>query len=259
MIFIDSDNALGSPSGDVDDAYALAALLTSGLEIAGLSACAGNTSADRAHANNVELARLLRWHGPVVRTPDLRDFAGRIVALGPLTNIVQARRAAELIIVGGHSTSRGRWPPFWPYEFNLTRDRAATRAVFDSALPLTIFPLDVARRLTIRRSDLDSIGGALGEFFRRGSERWFRHLRRTRLMSDSPVYDLAAALYVLGTEGFTLVRTTAEMMPTTALRFGKGAREVTLCVDLDRDLLWRRFLDGLHANGAVVSTTSSTL
>lgn len=235
MLWIDSDNALGSPSGDVDDAFAIAALLCSGADVAGLSSCAGNTSLDLAHANNVRLAKLLGWSGPVLRTPDLRDFPGRIVALGPLTNIASARAASEIIIVGGNSTSRGRWPPFWPFEFNLTKDRRAALGVFHSHVPLTIFPLNVARQLTIRIEDVPS-------FLREGSRRWFTHLRRVRLTRDFPVYDLAAALYALSPDGFTMQRTTAEMRPNTALRFGRGTREVTLCMSLDRDALWRRFL-----------------
>ena len=242
MLHIDSDNALGSPRGDVDDAYAIAALLRSGAEIAALSSCAGNTSAELAYANNVRLAQLLDWPGPVLRKPDLRDFTGRIVALGPLTNIAGARRAAEVIVVGGNSASRGRWPPFWPYEFNLTKDRAATLSVFHSEVPLTIFPLNVARTLTIRSEDLDALQGPLGDLLRHESRRWFEHLRRVRRTRAFPVYDLAAALYALDPDGFTMKRTTARMRPNTAMRFGTGTREVTICTGLDRDKLWRRFV-----------------
>ncbi len=49
--WIDTDNALGSPHGDVDDAFALAALLTAGAPVAALSSVAGNTSEPRAFAN----------------------------------------------------------------------------------------------------------------------------------------------------------------------------------------------------------------
>jgi inosine-uridine nucleoside N-ribohydrolase len=235
VLWVDTDNALGSPSGDGDDALAIAALLTSGASIAGLSSCAGNTSAELAYANNVRLAQRLGWRGPVMRKPDLRDFRGRIVALGPLTNVASARAAAEIIMVGGNSATRGRWPPLWPYEFNLTKDRRAALSVFHSDVPLTIFPLNVARRLTIRVFDVPT-------FLREDTKRWFAHLRRTRLTRDFPVYDLAAALYALSPEGFTMQRTTVEMRLNTLLRFGRGTREVTLCTALDRDVLWRRFV-----------------
>ncbi|HVE70493.1 MAG TPA: hypothetical protein VNI54_03925 [Thermoanaerobaculia bacterium] len=80
------------------------------------------------------------------------------------------------------------------------------------------------------------------DFLREGSRRWFAHLRRVRFTRDFPVYDLAAALYAVGGEGFTMERTTAEMRANTFLRFGRGSREVTLCAAIDREVLWRRFL-----------------
>lgn len=253
MLHIDSDNALGSPSGDVDDAFAIAALLTSGVAVTGLSACSGNTTAERAYANNVRLAALLGFRGAVMHKPDLAAYRGRIVALGPLTNVARARDASEIIIVGGNSVSRGRWPPIWPYEFNLVRDRRATLEVFHSGAPLTIFPLNVARTLTVRREDLGSLAGETGAYLRRESQRWFAHLLRVRLTRHFPMYDLAAALYAIDPEGFLLERTTALMHANTAFRFGRGSRPVTLCVGLDRNLLWRRFVAALgdhHARSA---------
>lgn len=258
-IFIDSDNALGARRGDVDDGYALAALFAAGADIAALSSCAGNTAEMRAHQNNLRIAELFDWRGPVLRGAEsrapLRDFTGRVLALGPLTNVVTAARATELVIVGGNATSRGRWPPFWPFEFNLTKDRAAARAAFALDVPLTLFPLDVACQLTASAADVDALPGAVGEYLRRGSERWFRHLRRVRFTSAFPVYDLAAALYVLDEDGFTFRETTATMRTSTSIDFGHGGRAVKLCVALDRDTLWRRFVELLtqHAKLGGVS------
>lgn len=246
MLFVDSDNAMGSPRGDVDDAYAIAALLAAGAPVAAISSCRGNTSEALAYENNLRLARLVGWDGAVIRAAEARerlpDFDGRVLALGPLTNVVNAGRASEIIIVGGNSISHGRWPPLWPHEFNLTRDRAAARAVFALDVPLTIFPLNVARQLTITAGDLDAIRGALGDYFRSESRRWFAHLRRVRFTTRFPIYDLAAALYALGETGFTCIDTTAVMRRNTSMVFGLGKRRVKLCVALDRDRLWRRFV-----------------
>lgn len=245
MLFVDSDNALGAAGGDVDDAFAIAALFAAGVPVAALSSCSGNTSERRAYENNRRLAALFAWDGPVIDAAEARErlpeFTGRVVALGPLTNIAGASKAREIVFVGGNSVSHGRWPPFWPYEFNLTRDRAATRAVFALDVPLTIFPLNVARQLTVREADLEGIGGAVGETLRRESRRWFAHLRRMRFTRLFPVYDLAAALYVLDPAGFTFQETTARMRPNTFLEFGRGDRHVKLCVALDHDRLWGRF------------------
>jgi len=63
-LFIDSDNAMGSPSGDVDDGLALAALIRSGATIAAIAAVAGNTSAPLAYDNNRALCQLLDCDAP---------------------------------------------------------------------------------------------------------------------------------------------------------------------------------------------------
>jgi inosine-uridine nucleoside N-ribohydrolase len=250
MFLIDADNALGSPSGDVDDAYAIAAMVRSGAEIAAISAVGGNTSEPLAHENNTRLAKLLGWSGPVLRGPEarglLRTFPGRILALGPLTNVAVATAASEVMIVGATLRTRGRWPGFWPHEFNLIKDRAATRRVFASQLPLTFFPLDVCRTLSIRKRDLDAIEGELGEMLRRGSARWFRRLLLVRATRRFPVYDLVPALYALGEDGFTMEDTTATMRANTLVEFGKGTRTVRVCTRLDAKKLWERFLATLR-------------
>ena len=245
-LFIDSDNAMGSTSGDVDDGLALAALIRSGAPIAAIAAVGGNTTEPLAHDNNVALARLLGCNVPLLPStkakPQLASFKGRVVALGPLTNVAEARRAAEIIVVGGNFTSRGRWPPFWPFEFNLTKDREASRQVFASDRPLTIFPLDIARRMTVTAADLESVDGPLGDYFRTHSRRWFTHLHRVRRTNQFPVYDLLAALYAIEDRGFEWLDTTSTMNRFTAMRFGRGERPVKVCVAIDRNALWQRAL-----------------
>jgi inosine-uridine nucleoside N-ribohydrolase len=245
-LFIDSDNAMGSPGGDVDDGLALAALLKSGAPIAGLAAVGGNTTEALALANNERIAQLLSSKAPLLHTSEAKQqisrFDGRIVALGPLTNVAHARSASEIIVVGGNFTSPGRWPPLWPFEFNLTKDRAAARATFASGLPLTIFPLDIARQLTITREDLDAVDGPLGEYFRTHAARWFAHLRRVRRTAEFPVYDLTAALYAIQDRGFEWLETHASMNRFTSIRFGRGMRPVKVCVAIDRKALWARAL-----------------
>jgi inosine-uridine nucleoside N-ribohydrolase len=246
MLFVDSDNALGSPRGDVDDAFALAALMRGGAELAAISSVAGNTTEPRAFENNARLAKLAGWRGTLLRgheaRPILHTFPGRIVALGPLTNVAAAAAASEVIVVGATLHTLGRFPPLWPHEFNLTKDRAATRKLFASRLPLTFFPLDVVRRLRVRKRDLDALQGPLGEELRRETARWFTHLRLVRATGRFPIYDLAAALYALIEEGFTMERTTATMAASTFVRFGRGTREVRVCTRIDPALLWERFL-----------------
>ncbi len=252
-LFIDSDNAMGSPSGDVDDGLALAALIRSGAPISAIASVAGNTSEPLAWDNNRALSELLHCDAPLLRAPEtasrLADFEGRVVGLGPLTNVTAARRASEIIVVGGNFTSPGLWPPLWPFEFNLTKDRAAARAVFASDRPLTIFPLDVARQMTITENDLALVDGPLGDYFRTHARRWFTHLRRVRFTDRFPVYDLLAALYAIEDVGFEWLETKASMNRLTAMRFGSGHRPVNVCVAIDRNALWERALQLFNAEG----------
>jgi inosine-uridine nucleoside N-ribohydrolase len=266
MLLIDSDNALGSPSGDVDDGFALAALLTSGLPVSGLASVAGNTDEARAFANNRTLGDLAGYRGryfrgvgaeaagePAERIDEAADlWAGpgepvRWIALGPLTNLAAvlaqglAPRIAEVVLVGGNLTSRGRWPPVWPMEFNLTQDRAAARAVFASALPLTIVPLDVARRLRAGPRELRQLTGPLGEHLRRGARRWLWRSRLLKARGSIALFDLLAAAYVVSPEHVHVEATTARLGARMLVEHGRGGRPVRVVRDFDREAIWNRF------------------
>lgn len=246
QLFIDTDNALGSNRGDVDDAYAIAALVRSGIPIIAISSVAGNVPEPEAYENNSRLCALLGWSGPLLRGAEaqsvLSGFQDRVVALGPLTHVASALGASEIITVGSNSATRGRWPPLWPHELNLTFDRAATHRVFTAGVPLTIFPLNVAREFWVLKEDLHSISGALGDALRAGTERWFRTLLWRRHTRRFAIYDLAAALYAIDPSGFEFEETTAAIRRNTFLEFGRGTRRVKVCRRLDRELLWKRFL-----------------
>jgi purine nucleosidase len=263
----DSDNALGSRRGDVDDGLALIALLRSGLPIAALASVFGNTDEWRARANHRALAALCGYAGPLLAgaAGPLRAQASlseasrfllagpgpwRVVALGPLTNLAAALEAgsqvagriAEVIAVGGNRTSRGRWPPLWPYEFNLTADRRATQVVIESEVPLTLVPLDVARRLVVTPADLAALPGMLGEHVRRHAARWFRRALLVHGRRAFPVWDLVAALFVVDPASCETACTVARLHPTGWLEFGAGTRPVTLVRTFDPRALWQRFV-----------------
>ena len=115
MLFVDSDNALGSPRGNVDDAFALTALIRSGIDLAAISSVGGNVPEPEAFANIERLCRALEWNGALLRGKDARTvlhvFPFRVLALGPLTNVCAATDAEEIILVGGSLHSLGHWPP----------------------------------------------------------------------------------------------------------------------------------------------------
>jgi inosine-uridine nucleoside N-ribohydrolase len=256
MLLIDTDNAAGSPRGDVDDAFAIAALLRSGLPVAGLASVGGNTSEARAARNNRVLGELCGYGGPHLRgvqageVPDRIDradlWAGgplRFLALGPLTNLaaVLDRGIEEAVLVGSNLTSKGRFPPWWPHEFNLTKDPAATRAVFASDLPLTLIPLDVARRLRIGPRELRNLEGPLGDFLRRRSVRWSRRSLLRRGSRRFPVFDLAAAAYAIDPSLMELEETRVRLHGNLWVEYGAGERRVRVVRDLDASAIWSRF------------------
>ena len=261
--FIDADNAMGSRAGDVDDGFAIALLLIAADSVAGLASVHGNTSEEQAARNNLRLADLCRFAGPVLRgatSVDRPRDASRFlledgrplqyVAFGPLTNLAAAllldrtaveNRVKEVVIVGANASSKGRWPPHWPHEFNLTKDLRATKIVFDSALPLVIAPLDVLRRMRVGRGDLEKLEGALGKYLRTESRRWLTRAALLKWSRSFPVWDLVAAMYALGEESIRAERVRAKFHGNGLVEFGNGLREVTLIRGFDRDRIWRRF------------------
>lgn len=250
-VLVDTDNALGSPEGNVDDAWALAVLWASHVAIVGVSTVYGNTSVDEAQANTRTLAKTCGYAGPVTRgasapgeDPQMDVFevdaaTTRILALGPLTNVavVVDRPWAEIVVVGSNTTTLGRYPPHWPHEFNLTADRRASRRVFAANVPLTFVPIDVADSLRIDRARLERLEGSVARVLRCGSERWLRR-RALRFSRSFRVCDLVAALYLITPESFRMRATTARMRSNTFIDYGRGERPVTVCDGFDPELLW---------------------
>jgi len=216
-VFVELDNAMGSTRGDVDDGFALGALLQHRAPLLGIGSVFGNTDEAAADRNNraltaamqVELPHLRGCRRAGERAAETVEFLVaqqqpfRLLALGPLTTVaaVLARRPdapiAELVIVGGDAASRGRWPPLWPYEFNLRLDRRAAVEVFASKVPITLAPIDAGRRLLLPRAALATLPGAFGVHARQHAPRWFDRARWLLRSGGIRLYDLLAAARIL--------------------------------------------------------------
>ena len=94
----------------------------------------------------------------------------RLIALGPLTNLAILLASApevkghieEIIIMGGAAVGGNRTPVA---EFNIWQDPEAAHIVFASGVPIIMCGLDVTRKATLRKEDLDridSVGGKAG-------------------------------------------------------------------------------------------------
>jgi inosine-uridine nucleoside N-ribohydrolase len=109
-------------------------------------------------------------------------------------------RRIRVACVGGNLSSWGRWPPFWPHEFNLSQDPAAAHTLFASEAARLVYPLDVCRVFTVGMLELRDWGrrSPLGAYLSRHAWRWLvrASLRYRRLRF--PLWDLIPALDALG-------------------------------------------------------------
>lgn len=258
-LFVDTDNALGSDRGDVDDGFALAALFTSRRPVSAIASVWGNASEPESHRNSIALAHVCGGQGQFARgagaaggrrTPASRLLAcasepSRVLALGPLTNVAAALEEnpssiAELITVGSNLSSWGRWPPYFPHEFNLTQDPWATRTVMQATCPITVVPLDVASRLRADSKSLARLPGAVGEYLRDGSRRWLRR-NYWRGRRSFAVWDLVAAMYVLSPDLFRVEARAASARANGGVSYRDSGRIVQVIVDYVPSTVWQVF------------------
>jgi len=84
-----------------------------------------------------------------------------LIAVGPLTNLALAiqrdldamRKLKEIVIMGGAVRTGGNITPH--AEFNIFSDPVAARIVFDSALPITLVPLDVTHQVSLTSQGME--------------------------------------------------------------------------------------------------------
>ena len=218
-LWVDTDIALGAGRGDVDDGFALAAVVsaigrnnTQRIRLVGISAVAGNTDA-RTAASCAE--RLLGAAGCAVPVTRAEDAARKIAALpagsvllclGPLTHVAAALRLdptladrIELRAVTGVQRPL-RYPWLLAFDLNRKADRPAAKTVLESPMRRRLYPLDVVQRLRFGPAELARIGatGPLGEHLARGAARWARQSWIRYASPRFPVWDLVAALDTIG-------------------------------------------------------------
>lgn len=218
-LWVDTDIAMGADAGDVDDGFALAAVLATvriaprRWQLAGVSAVGGNTNAAQAHDcarhmldvwgfSNTPLFRADQAAGTIATMP-----AGtRLIALGPLTNVAAAlsinpalASRTALAAVGGVVDHR-RHPLLRFFCLNFRHDPGAMQQVLRAPWErLQLFPLDVVQRLRFGAEDLAAVAasGAHGVEMAAQSTRWLRQAWWRYASRRFPVWDLVAALAML--------------------------------------------------------------
>jgi purine nucleosidase len=264
-VWVDTDVALGSGRGDVDDGFALAALLAAArlgrIELLGISTVSGNAPASEAARCARALAAAAGSDVPILRGASPPEAAGdaaaalaalpagcQIVSIGPLSNVAAAIAVApdlpgrvSLSVVGGNLGSRGPLPPLWPHEFNLAKDRASARAVLRASWRrLVLYPLDVMRPLRCARQRLDRISrfGPPGALLAAGSRRWLSRSRWRWGSAGFPVWDLPPALAAAGALD---VEIATVRFPRPQRRYSGIPDEVSAAVAFDPRAAWSEF------------------
>lgn len=223
-IWIDTDNALGSPIGDIDDAIAVAAVLKSGYPVTSVSNIFGNTFQPISFKQTQHLLSLFNsqlphysgantwWSKDSEASSALAkvNFPIKILALGPLTNVALALKKnpllknfiQEIIFVGTNYTIQ---LPTWRFfDFNVFKDKNSALFVINSGVPVTLIPCDQARKTRMTFLEVQTISGEPGKFIAKQSKRWFRRAKFFKFQTSIPVWDLTAAMYLLWPDQFEL-------------------------------------------------------
>jgi inosine-uridine nucleoside N-ribohydrolase len=244
-IWIDTDIALGSSGGDVDDGFALAAVLaaarnkSNAIEIAGISVVSGNTDSETALLCVKRLLALFPNQTAIKLIPQCDAAASiatlntdiSILALGPLTNIANAydinpkiAQTTRLYWVGGVANRlslRRRLS-----NLNVKRDKAAANLVLCRWQSIYQFPLDMVDRLGAGSGELIALENCseVGAYLAHQSQRWLRTSWFRHGKARFPIWDLVAALSAIG------------YLPNA--RFDERQR----LIDFDHQNAWSNFL-----------------
>ena len=208
-IVIDTDNASGSAKniffgGDVDDAYALAFLLKNKTSVSAIYSVDGNASSENCYRNNLEICRILQSNVPCFKgSPYLQipENSCHYLALGPLTNLARFLKSGfkpeSIWMTLGRNKTFGDYPPFWPMEFNATKDIEAFQTVLHSNIKKVIVPLDRAFELRIQRHHKAQLQSSeVGRYLWTHSQRWFWRSLFLKGRSSFPVWDLVSAIAI---------------------------------------------------------------
>lgn len=205
-VWIDTDPAITSGNGEVDDGYAiLQALRSPELNVAGISAVFGNTDIDNTFAMSREILRR-SGHTDVPVFKGLGEKGQRkrnsaidaivmtinegpltLFALGPLTNMAAALtqpdckldNVEDLIFVGGRTldlefrATPDQETPFRDLNFEL--DPKAAEDLLSLGIPITLAGWEVSSKMWLTQMDLDHLrdhGDMAAQWLSEQSQGW---------------------------------------------------------------------------------------
>jgi len=152
-----------------------------------------------------------------------------ICTLGPLTNIAMAlvkapqcaRGIGEIVMMGGGFFEGGNTTP--AAEFNILVDPHAAHVVFNSALPLTLMPLDVTHKAlatAYRIGDMAALGNETGRACAGMLSYFNRHDVEKYGSEGAPLHDPCVIAYLLKPELFDGKKVSVQIEISSALTLG---------------------------------------
>jgi inosine-uridine nucleoside N-ribohydrolase len=269
-LIIDSDCAMGSQSGDVDDGFAVHyALRKFPLEKVLFSAVGGNTSAKKSNRNINRIQALVNpGSSPCLLGLDpgaksnfcLPSKSMNVLALGPLTNVRSWIRQSpgsvkKVFLTAGRIKTSGNLPPIWPIEFNATKDRGSFLEVCESNVAITAVPLDVAYNLRLTNFEWKKLVDQNFVFLKKSSQRWRNRARLIKFRSWFPVWDLVSTVAVVRPELFNFENANMHIFANGLVLFdekgialtphdrskAKLSRPATIVTDFDPREIWNEF------------------
>ena len=152
-----------------------------------------------------------------------------LCTLGPLTNIAMAlvkapqcaRGIGEIVMMGGGFFEGGNTTP--AAEFNILVDPHAAHVVFNSALPLTLMPLDVTHKAlatAYRISDMAALGNETGRACAGMLSYFNRHDVEKYGSEGAPLHDPCVIAYLLKPELFDGKKVSVQIEISSALTLG---------------------------------------
>jgi inosine-uridine nucleoside N-ribohydrolase len=185
-----------------------------------------------------------------------------LLCLGPLTNIAALIQSApsligtieSIVLLGGGFSGPGNVSPY--AEFNIYNDPEALEIVLKSSVPKVIIPLEVCRKVTINKEELD---GALADSPLRESihaiaDIFIEYYEQNAMyggFSGGVMYDLLIIGYYLYPELFTVTPSCVSVDTSDGDMRGKtsmsaGPINALVARDVDALVLKERFLVGIR-------------
>ncbi|MEM1036539.1 MAG: nucleoside hydrolase [Pseudomonadota bacterium] len=246
-VWIDTDPAITSGNGEVDDGFALMQAFGSPeLEIVGISAVFGNTELDNTDAMAREIVRRVGSAVPVYRGHGVEGTREKcaavegilqalekgpltIIALGPLTNVAAALtqpdvgldNVEEIVFVGGRRiglefrATPDQETPFRDLNFEL--DASAAEALLALGVTMTLAGWEVSSQMWLSAEDLVKLrdnGSAAVAWLAAASQDWLDRWVETFKAPGFTPFDTLAVGWLLCPELFDGFEAPAEIKHT---------------------------------------------